>query len=151
MMFSSPLLPFGAPMIENSRTSLMKDCDILKDRSFWSEPTTGAIVEHNWQHRSTTNKFTAKDSDKHSYLSFFKHLFQPPWFFCGIFLGNILVARVHIKAGFLLVYTTEIHTTDNEIFNPLKLTHCSEGASDCLLYCLIHVPPKEGLQMNERA
>ena len=48
------------------------------------------------------------------------------------------------------MYTTEIDT-DNKIFNPLKLVHCSEGASDCLLlYQFLHVPPKEGLKMKGR-
>ena len=64
-------------------------------------------------------------------------------------MGNILVGRLHIKAGFSLVYTTEIHT-DNKIFNPLKLKDCSEGASDRLLYRFLHVPPKEGLKMSGR-
>jgi len=48
------------------------------------------------------------------------------------------------------MYTTEIDT-DNKIFNPLKLVHCSEGASDRLLYRFLHVPPKEGLKMKGRA
>ena len=63
--------------------------------------------------------------------------------------SDILVGRLHIKAGFSLVYTTEIHT-DNKIFNPLKLKHCSEGASDRLLYRFLHMPPNEGLNMKGR-
>ena len=47
------------------------------------------------------------------------------------------------------MYTTEIDT-DNKIFNPLKLVHCLEGASDRLLYQFLHVPPKEGLKMKGR-
>ena len=64
-------------------------------------------------------------------------------------MGDILVGRLHIKAGFSLVYTTEIHT-DNKIFNPLKLKHRSEGVSDRLLYRFVHMPPNEGLNMKGR-
>ena len=66
------------------------------------------------------------------------------------YIDDILVGRLHIKAGFLLVYTTEIHTDNNKIFNPLKLKHCSEGASDRLLYRFLHMPPEEGLNMKGR-
>ena len=48
------------------------------------------------------------------------------------------------------MYTTEIHTDNNKICNPLKLKHCSEGASDRLLYQFLHMPPKEGLNMKGR-
>jgi hypothetical protein len=93
-------------------------------------------------------RFTARHADKHSCPTLFNILSKYDSS-VDYYLGDsdILVGRLHIKAGFSLVYTTEIHT-DNKIFNPLKLKHCSEGASDRLLYRFLHMPPEEGLNMN---
>ena len=93
-------------------------------------------------------RFTARHADKHSCPTLFNILSKYDSS-VDYYLGDsdILVGCLHIKAGFLLVYTTEIHT-DNKIFNPLKLKHCSEGASDRLLFRFLHMPPEEGLNMN---
>ena len=93
-------------------------------------------------------KFIAQHADKHSCPTYFNILSKHDSS-VDYYLGDtdILVGRLHIKAGFSLVYTTEIHT-DNKIFNPLKLKHCSEGASDRLLYRFLHIPSEEGLNMN---
>ena len=96
-------------------------------------------------------KFIAQHADKHSCPTYFNILSKHDSS-VDYYLGDtdILVGRLHIKAGFSLVYrvyTTEIHT-DNKIFNQLKLKHCSEGASDRLLYRFLHIPSEEGLNMN---
>lgn len=76
-------------------------------------------------------------SEKRSCLSFFDILSNHD-FFVKYYLGNILVAHLHIKAGFLLVYTTEIHA-DNNIFNllTLKLVHSSFQMVHQIVYCII--------------
>ena len=76
-------------------------------------------------------------SEKRSCLSFVDILSNHD-FFVKYYLGNILVAHLHIKAGFLLVYTTEIHT-DNNSFNPLalKLVHSSFQRVHQIVYCII--------------
>ena len=76
-----------------------------------------------------------------------------------IFLWNIILAIfwlyifIYIKAGFLLVYTTEIHT-DNNSFNPLtlKLVHSSFQRVHQMVYCInlfISLPRKDFKWMGE--
>ena len=118
--------------------------------SLLQSPAPRATVEDFKCPKESKQKFTAQHSDKLSCPSFLNILSNHDSF-VEYYIDDILVGRLHIKAGFLLVYTTEIHTDNNKIFNPLKLVHCLEGASDCLLYCFIGVPPKEGLKMKGRA
>ena len=119
--------------------------------SLLQSPAPRATVEDFKCPKESKQKFTAQHSDKLSCPSFLNILSNHHDSFVEYYIDDILVGRLHIKAGFLLVYTTEIHTDNNKIFNPLKLVHCLEGASDCLLYCFIGVPPKEGLKMKGRA
>ena len=62
-------------------------------------------------------------------------------------LKGKLIARLRIPAGFLIVYTVEIHSSQ-KVSNPIGLQHFSASDNDRLMFRIIHEASKNGVLMK---